>query len=245
MYNVKIFPSFQSAAGATERDQRFLRRLIAAKADSKAKYVNFSAYRFKSDEAEAVHFITYPLDWVTHYIRSNYIEIDPLFHIDFRRISALDWTEIRHTDETGKFFEDFQERGLGDHGMVITDYLQSGIYAVANFCFGCSDEQWAKVRGHRLETLRLLTHSLGDAYEHIYNENAGSQFKITKRERECLYWVAAGKTDEEIGQLLSVGKWTVVSHLKSAKYKLGAANRASAVAKAMSSGIIKFEIDDS
>jgi len=91
-----------------------------------------------------------------------------------------------------------------------------------------------------MELLRFLSQSLCEAYDRIYAVQPSRTYKITKREKECLYWVALGKTDEEIGKLLDIGKWTVVSHLKSAKFKLDCSNRSAAVARAIAAGIIKI-----
>lgn len=54
---------------------------------------------------------------------------------------------------------------------------------------------------------------------------------LTQREAECLKLVAQGKTDAEIGQLLSISSRTVRFHVGNAKAKLGVATRIQAVAK--------------
>lgn len=244
MYNVKVFPSFNAAQNASENDLEFLECLKKAKKESGARFINFSAYRFKTQEPEAIHFVTYPLDWVTHYIKSNYMNIDPLIDFDYRRISFMDWEEIRRTKSVEHFFEDFHRRGLGDHGMILTSNLDSGLYGAANFCFNKQKESWSTFRTENMATLRFLTNSLSETYESLYEGRAVRHYNITQREKECLYWVAMGRTDEEVGALLKIGKWTVVSHLKSAKYKLGCVNRTAAVARAISSGLIKLKIDD-
>ncbi len=48
--------------------------------------------------------------------------------------------------------------------------------------------------------------------------------------RECLRWVAAGKTDWEIGMILAIAATTVKFHVNSARRKLGAATRPQATA---------------
>jgi len=58
--------------------------------------------------------------------------------------------------------------------------------------------------------------------------------KLTKRERECLSWVAAGKTDWEISEVLGISHETVHKHINNALRKLNATTRAHAVALAIS-----------
>jgi LuxR family quorum sensing-dependent transcriptional regulator len=61
---------------------------------------------------------------------------------------------------------------------------------------------------------------------------------LTPRERECLQWVAAGKTDWEISQILNISEQTAHGYVQSALTKLDARTRAQAVALALSSSQI-------
>jgi DNA-binding CsgD family transcriptional regulator len=54
---------------------------------------------------------------------------------------------------------------------------------------------------------------------------------LTDREGECLHLVAQGKTDSEIGVLLSISPRTVRFHVGNAKTKLGVTTRIQAIAK--------------
>lgn len=62
--------------------------------------------------------------------------------------------------------------------------------------------------------------------------------RLTKRQRECLYWVRAGKTDWEIGQILGISQHTVIEHLEDARNRLNVRNRTQAVIEAVIQGII-------
>ena len=61
---------------------------------------------------------------------------------------------------------------------------------------------------------------------------------LSDRERECLFWVAEGKTTDEVSTILGVSPNTVNSYLTHAIQKLSASNRAEAMATAIRSGII-------
>jgi DNA-binding CsgD family transcriptional regulator len=63
--------------------------------------------------------------------------------------------------------------------------------------------------------------------------------QLLKREVECLRWVAQGKSDNEIGILLSITRSTVRFHITRAMVKLDAVNRAQATLKATQLGYIK------
>ena len=56
---------------------------------------------------------------------------------------------------------------------------------------------------------------------------------LTPREAEVLFWVARGKTNDEIGTVLGIGLTTVKKHLESTYAKLGVENRTTAAAMAL------------
>ena len=55
---------------------------------------------------------------------------------------------------------------------------------------------------------------------------------LSQRERQCLEWAAAGKTDWEIGQILSLSEKTVNVYIGRVKTKFGVKTRAQAIVKA-------------
>jgi DNA-binding CsgD family transcriptional regulator len=64
---------------------------------------------------------------------------------------------------------------------------------------------------------------------------------LTPRERECLHWVAHGKTHFETSLILGISTSVVKNHLDNARMKLGATNLTHAVAIAVSAGFIEID----
>ncbi|MET0546969.1 MAG: helix-turn-helix transcriptional regulator [Caulobacterales bacterium] len=62
--------------------------------------------------------------------------------------------------------------------------------------------------------------------------------KLSKREVECLRWAAVGKTDLEIGLIMSRSRATIRFHIHNASVKLNAVNRSQTVFKAAQLGYI-------
>ena len=56
---------------------------------------------------------------------------------------------------------------------------------------------------------------------------------LTDREREILIWIAEGKSDATIGQILSISSKTVNYHVENAKRKFEVATRIQAVIAAI------------
>lgn len=56
-------------------------------------------------------------------------------------------------------------------------------------------------------------------------------FGLSEREAEVLHWVAAGKTNSEIGSILDISSFTVKNHMQRVFKKLDVLNRAQAVSR--------------
>ena len=80
---------------------------------------------------------------------------------------------------------------------------------------------------HRGER-RLIVERVGDA---LLLEEPPPDFGLTAREREVVTWVACGKTNAEIAQLLWLAPSTVSKHLENVYAKLGVNTRTAAVAR--------------
>lgn len=88
--------------------------------------------------------------------------------------------------------------------------------------------------------LDLVREPLGSLYRHLLargREARGfASLPVTPREREVLSWLAAGKTDKDIGEILGMSPRTVQKHLQHIYEKLGVETRTAAVVRAMEIG---------
>lgn len=67
---------------------------------------------------------------------------------------------------------------------------------------------------------------------------AGPTAQLTRREVQCLKWAAAGKTDHEVGQIISIAMPTVRFHIRNAAVKLRVNGRSQAIHRAATLGYI-------
>ena len=79
------------------------------------------------------------------------------------------------------------------------------------------------------EFLYRLSEELPGAREAILRETFG----LTEREADVLVWIAAGKSNRDISDILGIAPRTVNKHLEQIFVKLGAENRATAAALAI------------
>lgn len=79
------------------------------------------------------------------------------------------------------------------------------------------------------ELLFRLTEVNADGDELLLQQS----LSLTTRESEVLLWISRGKSNREIGEILSISPRTVNKHLEQIFVKLGVENRASAAARAV------------
>ncbi len=94
------------------------------------------------------------------------------------------------------------------------------------------DELWAAIRA-RLRRAEASAHA-GRRPAHREATPADLEpLGLTPREAEVLFWVARGKTNDEIATVLGIGLTTVKKHLESTFTKLSVENRTTAAAMAL------------
>jgi DNA-binding CsgD family transcriptional regulator len=152
----------------------------------------------------------------------------------------IDWQDLYRSHEQQRLLDSFIEHGLGQNGLTVVHHVQQDIYCTLTATFNLDTDKWPRKKLELLEMLRFHADQISDTYTRGYLLRGDRDYKITPRESECLYWVAMGKTDDQISSLLNIGKWTVNGHLQSAKYKLRTPSRSAAVARALTAGIIKL-----
>ncbi|OYW87552.1 MAG: hypothetical protein B7Z20_04845 [Sphingobium sp. 32-64-5] len=63
---------------------------------------------------------------------------------------------------------------------------------------------------------------------------------LTERQRDCVIWVARGKTDWEIARILGLSHETVTEYLKRARERYGVGKRTLLAVHALFDGTISF-----
>ena len=136
---------------------------------------------------------------------------------------------------------DFERRCLATAVIVVPIHLPFGHIGAASF--GHSDparndlsEEFAAFG----DMLGLYTRAFVASYHRVMvaPERLPAGSLLSKREVECLRWAAVGKTDEEIGMIISRSRATVRFHVQNAATKLNSVNRSQTVFKAAQLGYI-------
>ena len=81
-----------------------------------------------------------------------------------------------------------------------------------------------------ISNARLLAKAIGAAQTGAQESGSLEQYQLTPRETDVLSWVAKGKTNRDIGEILGMSPRTVNKHLEHIYVKLGVETRAAAAA---------------
>jgi len=130
-------------------------------------------------------------------------------------------------------------------------FLQTGVFAgqrdlvrgdglVVSFEYAAHTEQ---VTGRRLALFVALRAEVEGDGEPLEVADLPAQ-SLSPREREIVELIAMGESGEEIAEKLALSPETVRTHVRNAKEKLEARNRAQLVAIALGQGIIQVPVPD-
>ena len=63
-------------------------------------------------------------------------------------------------------------------------------------------------------------------------------FELTERELECLFWIAEGKTSDEIAMILGISRNTINNYITSVMRKTATKTRSEAIAFAVRNNLV-------
>jgi len=183
--------------------------------------------------------VTYPEDWKLHYSKKGFHRIDPTLTTAGRSIAPVDWSRLERDEKFTRVFTDANDFGIGDRGLTVPvrgPYGELGMLSVSR---ACPSAEWAKLVAHVIGDLQSAAVHLHDT---VMRSDALSRAlrhpQLSSRELEILQWVAAGKSQQDIGDILSISHRTVEVHLRSAREKLFALTTPQAVGRAIGLGLI-------
>lgn len=141
-----------------------------------------------------------------------------------------DWPADKLTAQQRRWVE--HNRAFGIEGGLCLVTFRPGEMAVLTLC-----GQPAALTARDRKVLFFLGHEIVNRCLQV-QADPGAPVWLSGRERECLRWAAAGKTDWEIGQILSLSEKTVNVYITRAKTKFGVKSRAQAILLASRAGHI-------
>jgi LuxR family quorum sensing-dependent transcriptional regulator len=175
-----------------------------------------------------------PSGWSHAYLAMQYVASDPMVRELFRSHHPFAWSDVT----AARRLEPLEERVMHlardfgmDSGFVVPIFESSGIAGLVS------------IAGQRAELPDPIRGALTLASTYVHNtlctfrrQERNKRIRLTRREAEVLKWIAGGKSDWEIGRILSISAKTVNYHVENVKRKFGVGTRVQAVVAALRQG---------
>lgn len=202
--------------------------------------VDHAAYAGTNPVSGAIHgYVTYPDAWKRHYTEQALHRVDPTLLTASRSIAPVDWRRLERNAEYHRVFRDAQDFGITERGLTIPVRGPYGDIGMLSVTRDCSLQEWDKLSAHILSNLQSVAVHIHDT---VMRSDALSRAlrypALSSREREILQWIAAGKSQQDVGDILGISHRTVEVHLRSGREKLYALTTPQAVGRAIMLGLI-------
>lgn len=185
-------------------------------------------------------FTTYRDDWKAHYAQHRLQEVDPTLNSASRSVAPVDWNRLKSDPNYDRVFKDAHDFNLPSQGITVPIRGMFGEIGLLCACTSASPTEWTKLKR---DIIGGLLNNAVHLHDTVMNSDplmrTLRQPKLSFREIEILQWVAAGKSQQDIGDILLISSRTVEVHLRSTREKLCTISTAQAVGRAVSLGLIQ------
>ncbi len=181
-----------------------------------------------------------PADWLARYIENDSGLTDPVLIGAVRDVVPFIW----NTSGAARLAPPPREAAAADGphvGAAVPIHGFAGEFAIV--CLASTADQaefdstWRRYR-HAAHVMSLHLHSR-IAQALTLDRPRRAPVPLSEREAECLIWMARGKTNWEIAEILRLSEKTIQTYLENIKRKLGVYTKTQAVVKAIMRGLIK------
>lgn len=194
-----------------------------------------------NDASDAIRLHDYPDAWADYYDRQRLGVSDPVHRAAHVTSVGFRWSQIGSmialTPADQRVLALGTAQGIGD-GFTVPANVPGEARGSCSFALG---------RGQALPEANLPLAQLAGAFAfeaarrlwtgrgHLHDAPA-----LTDRQRDCVLWMARGKSDWEISRILDVSEETVVRHVKDARERYGVQKRTSLAIRTLFDGTISF-----
>ena len=175
-----------------------------------------------------------PPGWEGLYAEKRFQDANYLQREIRRRAEPFKWSDVTLINAKERMLAQALVDNGFENGLATPCHGPGGYVGVVSLAFERLDEV-APAEQSAIQFAALVLH---DRMRGLSPFGGGDRPKLSQRERDCIGFIAQGKSDWEISVIMGVGQTTVISHVQNAKRKLGAATRAQAVAQCLTLGLL-------
>jgi LuxR family quorum-sensing system transcriptional regulator CciR len=184
----------------------------------------------------------YPGEWERYYDDQQLGRTDPVHRACQMTAVGFAWSRLPKmiplTSRDRCVLEIAAKHGLGD-GFTVPAHVPGEFNGSCSF----ATARGRPLRAEHLATAQLVGAFAFEAARRLVKRDHQKQAdppRFSDRERDCLIWIARGKSDSEIAIILGISRETVHQYVKQARANYDAVSRSQLVAHALFSGTISF-----
>ncbi len=191
----------------------------------------------------AIRIHNYPEDWEHYFDEQQLGRTDPVRRACQLTAVGFAWSQlpgmIQLTKRDHQVLDAAAEQGIGD-GFTVPAHVPGEVNGSCTF---------ATPRGCFIEAEHLAMAQLVGAFAfeaarrlaRLRIQELSNPPHLSNRQRDCLIWVARGKSDSEIAMILGISPETVHQYVKETRATYDVVSRSQLVAQALFSGTITFQ----
>ncbi|OCK59918.1 autoinducer binding domain-containing protein [Bradyrhizobium sp. LMTR 3] len=235
-----IFQEFIDAIQTATSEDEFER--VAMRLTQRLGFQRFAYLRLTGETPMLIS--SYPKSWTSRYFQLGYQQLDPVVRRARAEHALFSWggeaSAVAGNREQRRFFDEATTFGIRSG---ITVPIRGGFGRMAAFTLATGDRDLHPERlvadgKDLIQLVGLHFHCYVAARLDVLSASKLVASELSQRERQCLAWIARGKTVADIAVLVQIAPRTVVFHLDNARSKLGAASIAQCVAEALRRGLL-------
>ena len=240
---LSVVQDFVNAAAGL-RSMVDLRELITAATEELGfdYYAIVHHVSFGNPSGDTVRLSNYPMEWLALIREAGHV-VDPVLRAAERTSSGFKWDQLDSLiNLTNPERERLRLASSFDivQGFTVPNHVPGELFGSCNFA----------VRGGRdfpdgsITAAQALGSFAFEAARRVIQQSPGEIYlnpaPLSDRQRECLLFVARGKSDTVIAQILSIRPKTVNEHIEAAKRRYAVATRSQLLVRALFKSEICF-----
>lgn len=189
----------------------------------------------------AIRLDNYPAGWVDYFDEHKLGPSDPVHRACHLTSVGFAWSRlpkmIQLTARDNEILELARGNGIGD-GFTVPAHVPGESNGSCSF----ATHPGRPLCGEHLPLAQLVGAFAFEAARRLWRMRgtAAPPRPLTDRQRDCVVWVARGKSDWEIAKILGISHETVIQHLKQARERYGVTKRTTLTVSALFDGTISF-----
>lgn len=196
---------------------------------------------FEGSDPAAIRLHNYPDRWVNYFDDHRLAVTDPIHRASQATSIGFRWRDVDRlvvlTGADKAILAAAREEGIGD-GFTVPANVPGELHGSCSFATR-SDRAAPE---SNMPLAQLAGAFAFEGARRLRNRRARRPVvPLTDRQRDCLLWIARGKTDWEVGRILGLHQETVVQHIKDARERYGVSKRTTLLIRTLRDGTISFD----